>query len=75
MTEPVERIHGPHQGQPLVLAAGIALDQAEAAMILVHGRGASAQDILDLARVLDHPQLRRIWPRRPPATHGIRTAS
>ncbi len=61
MTEPVERIHGPHQGQP-VLAAGIALDQAEAAMILIHGRGASAQDILDLARVLDDPRYAYLAP-------------
>lgn len=37
-----------HQGQP-VLAAGVPLEQAAAAMILVHGRGASADDILMLA--------------------------
>ncbi len=35
----------PHQGQP-VLTAGKPLDQATAAMIMVHGRGASAADIL-----------------------------
>lgn len=38
-----------HQGQP-ILHAGAALAQARAAMILVHGRGASAQDILQLAQ-------------------------
>lgn len=38
----------PHQGQP-VLVAGAPLEQAQAAMILVHGRGASARDILSLA--------------------------
>lgn len=43
---------GPHQGQP-VLAAGVPLDQAEAAMILVHGRGASARDILTVAGAVD----------------------
>ena len=39
----------PHAGQPL-LAAGVPLAQARAAVLLVHGRGASAQDILTLAR-------------------------
>lgn len=45
---------GPHQGQP-VLAAGVPLEQAEAAMILVHGRGASARDILTVAAAADTP--------------------
>ena len=40
-------MNGPHQGQP-VLKQGAALDNARAAMILVHGRGASAQSILEL---------------------------
>ncbi|TMC93085.1 MAG: phospholipase [Chloroflexi bacterium] len=48
MSEPSHSIHGPHQGQPL-LAAGEPLDRARAAMIMVHGRGASAESILDLA--------------------------
>jgi predicted esterase len=39
---------GPHQGQP-ILTAGAALEQARAALILIHGRGASAADILGLA--------------------------
>lgn len=38
----------PHQNQP-VAAAGLPLDQADAAMIMVHGRGASAESILTLA--------------------------
>ena len=38
----------PHQGQPVV-AAGAPLDQAQGAMILVHGRGATAESILTLA--------------------------
>lgn len=42
---------GPHQGQP-VQAAGVPLDQARALVILVHGRGGSAADILGLAREL-----------------------
>ncbi len=44
----------PHQGQP-VLAAGKPLDEAKAALILVHGRGATAESILTLANELHHP--------------------
>ncbi|MEN9936931.1 MAG: hypothetical protein RLZZ387_3510 [Chloroflexota bacterium] len=44
----------PHQGQPL-LRRGAHLEQARAAMIMVHGRGASAADILTLADELAHP--------------------
>jgi predicted esterase len=40
-------ISGPHDGQP-VLARGAALSEATAVMILAHGRGASAEDILML---------------------------
>jgi predicted esterase len=39
---------GPHQGQP-VLQAGEPLERARAAMILAHGRGASAADIMTVA--------------------------
>ncbi len=42
---------GPHQGQP-VLTTGAPLDKATAAMIMVHGRGASADDILGLSAEL-----------------------
>ena len=49
-----EQKHQPHQGQP-VLAAGEPLERARAAMVLVHGRGATAQDILTLAAELDQP--------------------
>jgi phospholipase/carboxylesterase len=45
---------GPHQGQS-VLAAGAPLDQAQAAMILLHGRGATAESILTLAQEVDQP--------------------
>lgn len=45
---------GPHQGQPL-LAAGEPLESASAAMIMIHGRGASAEDILSLAAEVDQP--------------------
>jgi predicted esterase len=43
-----------HQNQP-IHAAGAPLDRARAAAILLHGRGASAEDILSLAAEL--PQL------------------
>jgi len=45
---------GPHDGQP-VLLAGEPLDSASAAMILLHGRGASARDILTLAAEVPMP--------------------
>jgi phospholipase/carboxylesterase len=45
---------GPHQGQAL-LEAGEPLGKARAAMILVHGRGASAADIMTLGAELRHP--------------------
>lgn len=37
-----------HQGQP-VLRAGVPLEQAKGAVIMIHGRGASAYDILGIA--------------------------
>ena len=43
-----------HQTQP-VLMAGASLDKAWAAMILVHGRGASATDIMTIASEVQHP--------------------
>jgi phospholipase/carboxylesterase len=45
---------GLHDGQP-VLLAGEPLDRASAAMILVHGRGASAHDILTIATEVAEP--------------------
>lgn len=41
----------PHQGAP-VLEGGPPLSQAERAVILLHGRGGTAQDILDLGEAL-----------------------
>jgi predicted esterase len=52
---------GPHQDQP-VARAGAALDGATAAMILVHGRGASAADILTLVPALDRPEFAYLAP-------------
>jgi len=44
----------PHLGQPLVLA-GEPLKSARAAMVMLHGRGATAQDILTLTTDLHAP--------------------
>jgi predicted esterase len=41
-------VTGPHQGQP-VLHAGASLEHARAAVVMIHGRGARAEDILLLA--------------------------
>jgi phospholipase/carboxylesterase len=45
-----------------VLAAGTPLGKATAAMILVHGRGAPAEDILSLGRELERPDLAYLAP-------------
>ncbi|UCG75567.1 MAG: dienelactone hydrolase family protein [Gemmatimonadota bacterium] len=50
------KAEGPHAGQP-VLRAGPPAAEAGAAVILVHGRGASARDILTLAPELNQPGL------------------
>ena len=41
----------PHAGQP-VLATGVPLERAFGAVVMVHGRGATARDILEIADVL-----------------------
>jgi predicted esterase len=46
-------VGGPHQGQK-ILEAGEPLATARAAIILVHGRGASAEDIMTLGAELMH---------------------
>ena len=50
MVTPVPHSH-PHADAP-VLTAGTPLAAADAAVILIHGRGASAADILELSRQL-----------------------
>ena len=42
-------VDGPHQGQPLV-TDGTALAEAEAAVVLTHGRGATARSIVQMGR-------------------------
>jgi predicted esterase len=54
MTDPMNASPGPHQGQP-VRTAGEPLGRAQAAMLMVHGRGARAEDILSLAGEIAQP--------------------
>jgi predicted esterase len=51
----------PHSGAP-VLAAGAEVKAARAAMIMIHGRGADAADILSLSQVLDRADIAYIAP-------------
>jgi phospholipase/carboxylesterase/glyoxalase family protein len=52
---------GPHQDQP-VLTAGKPLDEARAAMVMIHGRGATAEGILSLADELAQPDFAYLAP-------------
>jgi predicted esterase len=52
---------GPHQGQK-TYTSGKPLTEAKAAMILIHGRGASAPSILDLATPLHRPDMAYLAP-------------
>ncbi|HEU0296996.1 MAG TPA: alpha/beta hydrolase [Anaerolineales bacterium] len=54
MTETIGRMQNLHQGQP-VRTEGEPLESARAAMLMVHGRGARADDILTLAEQLGQP--------------------
>jgi predicted esterase len=51
----------PHARQP-VATAGRPLGESHAAMILVHGRNAAPENILDLARALDRPDFSYLAP-------------
>jgi phospholipase/carboxylesterase len=51
----------PHRDQ-LVLHFGVALQDAAGAVILLHGRGGSAEDILGLAEAMYHPTLAYLAP-------------
>jgi predicted esterase len=52
---------GPHAGQP-VLGWGQPLGQAPIAVIMIHGRGAAPENILELAPVLAHPNATYLAP-------------
>lgn len=51
----------PHLGQP-VLSAGAPLESAKGVLILLHGRGASAGDMLSLISEIDTPGLTYLAP-------------
>ncbi len=51
----------PHAGAS-VWTAGADLDQAPGAVVLMHGRGATARDILSLVPALDRPRLAYLAP-------------
>jgi predicted esterase len=51
----------PHEGQP-VATLGAPLGQAPGAVIMVHGRGAGPENILDLVPVLERPRLSYLAP-------------
>lgn len=53
--------NNPHNGQP-VLVAGAPLATARAAMVMIHGRGASAEDILALAAEFAAPDVAFLAP-------------
>ncbi len=53
--------NGLHQGQP-VLHAGASLEEAQGAMIMLHGRGATAEDILTLASEFNQPNFAYLAP-------------
>lgn len=50
-----------HQGQP-VYAAGEPLETAHTAVVMLHGRGASAQDILSLSTEFTQPKVAYLAP-------------
>lgn len=65
MTEEQSR-PGPHQGQPILVAGepleGDPLEQTHVAMILLHGRGATAASMLELAEQWNQPDFTYLAP-------------
>jgi len=61
MTEEYATTQGPHQSQP-VLTTGKRIENAEAAMVMIHGRGATADSILSLADELAHSDFAYLAP-------------
>ena len=55
------KLVSPHQSQP-IRTAGESIHRAKAAMLMVHGRGAQAEDILSLADQLDFPEFAYLAP-------------
>ncbi len=61
MIQQTNAIQGPHHGQA-IRVRGKPLNQAPAALLLVHGRGATAEDILSLAAELNQPEFAYLAP-------------
>lgn len=61
MTGSQKPFSGPHFGLP-VRTAGEPIQRAQAAMLLVHGRGAQAEDILILAEQIAQPEFAYLAP-------------
>jgi phospholipase/carboxylesterase len=59
MSDP--KLVSPHQSQS-IRTAGESIQRAKAAMLMVHGRGARAEDILSLADQLDFPEFAYLAP-------------
>ena len=57
----MDQAGGRHQGNP-ILRAGKSLEEAEAAMVMLHGRGASARDILALSEELPNDKFAYLAP-------------
>ena len=55
------RTAGPHDGQP-VLVAGAPLGEGAVTVVLLHGRGATAMSILDLAAAVNRPDVTWLAP-------------
>ncbi|HUF13891.1 MAG TPA: dienelactone hydrolase family protein [Longimicrobiales bacterium] len=51
----------PHAGQP-TLTGGVPLEEARGAMVMLHGRGATAESILALAEVFGRPDFAYLAP-------------
>lgn len=51
----------PHAGQP-ILTGGLPLGEGHAVVIMVHGRGAGPENIIDLARAFDRPDITYLAP-------------
>jgi alpha-beta hydrolase superfamily lysophospholipase len=61
----------PH-GHARVLQAGAPLYRAKAAVVMLHGRGSEAGNMLEFAEILAQPDL-TIWPLRQRTEVGIHT--
>ena len=58
---PSNTASGPHAGQP-VLTTGTPLGQSPVAVIMIHGRGAGPENILELASALARPDVTYLAP-------------